>query len=70
MSEDALTLYITLTEGKKHEIRRMLNALNLTIVSLTRIRIEHFKVLNMKPGQIKSLANVDFDKIRSSIRVI
>ena len=34
-----------LTEGKKHEIRRMLNALNLTINSLKRVR---FLFLNIK----------------------
>lgn len=63
MSEDCLHLYITLTEGKKHEIRRMLNALNLTIVSLTRIRIQGFKIQNMKPGQIKELTKLDFAKV-------
>ena len=64
MSEDCYTLYITLTEGKKHEIRRMLNALNLTIVSLCRIRIEKFKIMNMKPGQIRDMTKEDFEKLR------
>lgn len=39
---EGFSLRIVLTEGKKHEIRRMLNALNLTIVSLTRVRIMSF----------------------------
>ncbi|MDQ5957533.1 MAG: rRNA pseudouridine2604 synthase [Patescibacteria group bacterium] len=63
MSEDCRTLYITLTEGKKHEIRRMMNALFLTIDSLIRIRIEKFTVKNMKPGQVQELAEADFDFI-------
>jgi pseudouridine synthase len=54
-SEDGHTLFITLIEGKKHEIRRMLNALNLTIDSLTRIRIDKHRIMNMKPGQIREL---------------
>ena len=36
--ENKNLIRITLTEGKKHEIRRMLNALNLTIKSLKRVR--------------------------------
>jgi 23S rRNA pseudouridine2604 synthase len=39
---EGYSLRIILTEGKKHEIRRMLNALNLTIVSLKRVRIMSF----------------------------
>lgn len=62
MSGDSKTLYITLTEGKKHEIRRMMNALFLTIDSLTRIRIENFKIKNMKPGQVQELSVSDFEK--------
>ena len=64
MSEDGYNLFITLTEGKKHEIRRMLNALNLTIVSLTRIRIETFKISNMKPGQMRDIIREDFERFR------
>ncbi len=70
MSEDCLTLYITLVEGKKHEVRRMLNALNLTIVSLTRTRIERFKIQNMKSGQIKDLSKEDFNNIKAVQPVI
>jgi 23S rRNA pseudouridine2604 synthase len=40
---------ITLIEGKKHEVRRMLNALNITIVSLKRIRIHNMRLGAMKP---------------------
>ena len=39
---EGYSLRIVLTEGMKHEIRRMLNALNLTIVSLRRVRIMSF----------------------------
>lgn len=57
------SLRIILTEGKKHEIRRMLNALNLTVVSLKRVRIMSFVLRGVKaktihilnPQQIKTL---------------
>ncbi len=45
------SLRIVLTEGKKHEIRRMLNALNLTILSLRRVRIMSFIVRGLKSGE-------------------
>lgn len=52
---EGYSLRIILTEGKKHEIRRMLNALNLTIVSLTRVRIMSFVVRGIGPKKIHIL---------------
>lgn len=45
---EGFSLKIILTEGKKHEIRRMLNALNLTVVSLKRVRIMSFVIHGLK----------------------
>lgn len=50
------SLKIVLTEGKKHEIRRMLNALNLTVVSLKRVRILSFVIHGLKAGQLHKLS--------------
>ncbi len=50
---------ITLIEGKKHEIRRMLNALNITIVSLKRMRIHNMRLGTMKPGSFKIIERPD-----------
>ena len=50
------SLKIILTEGKKHEIRRMLNALNLTVVSLKRIRIMSFVIHGLKSKALHILA--------------
>lgn len=50
------SLKIILTEGKKHEIRRMLNALNLTVLSLKRVRILSFVIHGLKPGQLHRLS--------------
>lgn len=48
-------LRIVLTEGKKHEIRRMLNALNLTILSLRRVRIMSFVIHGLASGKVHIL---------------
>jgi 23S rRNA pseudouridine2604 synthase len=52
------TLSITLTEGKKHQIRRMLAALHLTVVSLKRVRIMQVHLGALKPGQSRPLAGI------------
>jgi 23S rRNA pseudouridine2604 synthase len=49
------TIKMILNEGKKHQIRIMLNDFSYNIVSLKRIRIGNIKIGNLKPGEIKSL---------------
>lgn len=41
---------ITLTEGKKHQIRRMVAALHNTVVELERTRILNIKLGDLRPG--------------------
>ena len=52
---EGYSLRIILTEGKKHEIRRMLNALNLTVVSLKRVRIMSFVLHGLKQKTVHTL---------------
>ncbi len=46
---------ITLTEGKKHQVRRMCAALGYQVQMLKRTRIMDFTLKNLKPGQIHEL---------------
>lgn len=46
---------IILVEGKKHQIRVMLNDLGYTIVSLKRIRIGRIKLGKLKPGETRRI---------------
>lgn len=48
-------LMITLTEGKKHEIRRMLSTLRLTITELRRVRIMGVLLGSLRPGEKRAL---------------
>ena len=48
-------LKIILNEGKKHQIRVMLNDLSYTITSLKRVRIGNIEIGNMKPGETRPL---------------
>lgn len=47
---------IILTEGKKHQIRRMCAALGYQIQSLRRVRIMNIKLDKLKPNQYRKLA--------------
>ncbi len=57
---------IILTEGRKHQIRRMCDACHLTIESLTRIRIGGLKIGSMKPGFAKRIPSKDIDLLKKS----
>lgn len=47
---------ITVTEGKKHQIRRMLKAVRCCIISLKRISVDSIVLdENLKPGQWKEI---------------
>jgi pseudouridine synthase len=59
---------IVLTEGRKHQIRRMCDACRLTITSLTRIRIGHLKkASSMIPGNYKPLTEKDVLLLKSTL---
>ncbi|MEI6352875.1 MAG: pseudouridine synthase [Candidatus Nomurabacteria bacterium] len=60
---------ITLTEGKKHEIRRMLNALNLTISSLKRVRFLFLKLGSQKSGTMKELTKDEVEKLLKTLDI-
>lgn len=59
------SLRIILTEGKKHEIRRMLNALNLTVLTLKRVRIMSFNIHGLKSGMVHKLNERQVEKLLS-----
>lgn len=48
-------IIITLTEGKKHQVRRMLAALGLSVVRLKRTRIMHVHIGALAPGEYRPL---------------
>lgn len=46
---------ITLTEGKKHQIRRMVSAMHNTVTGLERTRILNIKLEDLKPNATRSI---------------
>lgn len=51
----ARTLVVVLTEGRKHQIRRMLDAARLTVVSLKRVSIMGVHLGALRPGEAREL---------------
>jgi 23S rRNA pseudouridine2604 synthase len=47
---------ITLTEGKKHQIRRMCAALGVAVDSLERIRVMNIQLGKLKPGEHRAIS--------------
>lgn len=58
---------ITLSEGKKHQIRRMVAALHNTVVSLQRTRILNVKLGNLKPGQWRPIEGEELSAFLSAL---
>jgi 23S rRNA pseudouridine2604 synthase len=50
---------ITLTEGKKHQIRRMCGAFGMSAIELKRVRIMNIELGSLKPGELRPLKGTE-----------
>lgn len=58
---------ITLTEGKKHQIRRMAAALNVNVADLERVRIMNIRLGTLQPGTHRSIEGADLKTFLRSL---
>lgn len=63
----ARSFLITLTEGKKHQIRRMVTALKNQVDELTRTRILNIRLGDLAPGDTRSLGGSELREFLSRI---
>lgn len=61
---------ITLTEGKKHQIRRMCAALGFQVQNLKRVRIANIELKNLKPNQYRKIVGEELDIFLKELGVI
>lgn len=54
---------IILTEGKHHQIRRMVTALGYEVESLQRARIMHLELGKLQPGNARELSNQEKEEL-------
>ncbi len=60
---------IILTEGKKHQIRRMTMALGYTVKDLKRVRIMNIKLKTLKTGEWRKIEGEELKKLLDAISV-
>jgi 23S rRNA pseudouridine2605 synthase len=58
-------LTITITEGKKHQVRNMCKAKGLTVTRLVRVREGKLLLGTLKPGEWRHLTAEEIDYVRS-----
>ena len=59
--------HVTLTEGKKHQIRRMCTAEGYQVLELTRVRIMNIKLDNLKEGAYRDIVGTELATLKKSI---
>jgi 23S rRNA pseudouridine2457 synthase len=67
LHENVMTtwLTITLTEGKFHQVRKMVAAVNHKCIRLIRISIEDIQLGNIQPGEVVEMEEANFfDKLK------
>lgn len=60
---------LTLTEGKKHQIRRMCAALGYQVQSLKRVRILNIKLAKLKPNQYRKLTGIELKTLLNTLGI-
>jgi 23S rRNA pseudouridine2604 synthase len=58
---------IVLTEGKKHQIRRMCGAFGQSAIELKRVRVMNIKLGNLKAGQYRKITG---DELRQFLKAV
>ena len=68
-TKNELKFNITLTEGKKHQIRRMCAALGYQVKNLKRVRIANIELKNIKPNQYRKIVGEELKEFLTLINV-
>lgn len=69
VQKDDHTLHITLTEGKRHQIRRMCAAFGYSVVSLKRIRIMNVRLKQLKANQLRKIEGKELADLLRTCRL-
>jgi len=59
---------IVLKEGRKHQIRRMADAVYLTITGLKRLRIGNIFLGKLKPGESRILESKEIQELKNLVK--
>jgi len=64
------TFHIVLTEGKKHQIKRMCEALHHTVIDLKRIRIMNIELDKIPLGEYREIKGGELNEFLKSLKLI
>lgn len=67
--KDETSFYIILTEGKKHQIRRMCTALGWSVIDLKRIRIMNVRLGNLVSGKQRKIVGEELETLLQKLNV-
>lgn len=56
--------YITIYEGKFHQVKKMFEYLNAKVTYLKRVKIGNLELSNLKMGETKELTNEELEKLK------
>jgi 23S rRNA pseudouridine2605 synthase len=68
-TENNSWIEMTMHEGRKRQIRRMLEAIGHTVIKLKRIKINGIVLGNLKPGEYRYLTPEEMNKIKQEISI-
>lgn len=60
---------LIITEGKKHQIRRMCAALGFQVQSLKRVRVMNIEIGDLKPNQYRKIAGPELTKFKKTLGI-
>lgn len=60
---------ITLHEGRKRQIRKMLERIGHPVIRLIRITIDSVKLGELKPGQLRPLTKEEIEEVKNKIKL-
>ena len=66
-TENNSWLEVTIYEGKKRQIRRMIEKIGYEVLKLKRIRIDGLQIGGLEPGAYRYLTPVEIDKIKMEV---
>lgn len=69
ISASKKTFHITLTEGKKHQIRRMCAALGYQVQDLKRVRVMNIELGKLKPNQYRTIKGAELEEFLSALNI-
>jgi 23S rRNA pseudouridine2605 synthase len=59
---------LTVVEGRKHQVRRMLQAIGHPVVKLQRTRFDGVALGGLRPGQARSLTRTEIARLRRAVQ--